>query len=101
LVLLLALSAAKTDGWRVPAASAAVGSVTLGAVAIMAGEAPAGFDTGWAIAAIVWGVLAGVVATCGNDRAVATEDGGTDAAEPRRSRAGGCRWSVGATDVKR
>jgi hypothetical protein len=63
LVLLLALSAAKTDGWRVPAASAAVGSVTLGAVAIMAGEAPAGFDTGWAIAAIVWGVLAGVVAT--------------------------------------
>jgi hypothetical protein len=63
LVLLVALSAAKTDGWRVPAASAAVGSVTLGAVAIMAGDVPANVNPGWAIAAIVWGVLAGLVAT--------------------------------------
>lgn len=61
LVLLVALSAAKTDGWRVPAASAAVGGVTLGAVALMAGDVPANFGTGWAIGAIVWGALAGLV----------------------------------------
>jgi hypothetical protein len=62
LVLLLALSAAKTDGWRVPAASAAIGSVTLGAIAIMAGDVPANVGTGWAIATIAWGALVGLLA---------------------------------------
>ena len=79
LVLLIALSALRTDGWRVPAASAAVGSVILGAVAIMAGDVPGDFGTGWAIAAIAWGVLAGLIAI----RPAPASGSSMDAASPR------------------
>jgi hypothetical protein len=62
LVLLVALSAFRTDGWRVPAASAAAGAIIVGAIAIPAGDVSAGFSSGWAIATITWGALVGLVA---------------------------------------
>ena len=61
LVLLVALGALRTDGWRVPAAAGAAGTIVLGTIAIMAGDVAGNFGTGWAIAAIAWGGLVGLV----------------------------------------
>ncbi len=66
LVLLVALRALRTEGWRAPGASAAAGAVILGGLASIAGGGvPGGFSIGWAIAAVAWGTLVGlmVVAT--------------------------------------
>jgi hypothetical protein len=60
LVLLVALSAFRTEGCRIPAASAALGAVIFGAVAIMAGDVAGGIGAGWAAAAIAWGALVGL-----------------------------------------
>ena len=46
-----------------PAASAALGAVTLGAVAIMAGDVDGGIAAGWAAATIVWGALVALAAS--------------------------------------
>jgi hypothetical protein len=57
IVLLVALSALKTDGWRVPAISAAVSAALLGALAIASDTGPADFPAGWGVATLVWSAL--------------------------------------------
>jgi hypothetical protein len=61
LVLLVALSALKTGGWRIPAATAAAGTAILGALAIMARDGLGDFQTDWGVAAIAWAALVGIV----------------------------------------
>jgi hypothetical protein len=61
LVLLVALSALRTDGWRVPGASAATGALILAIVAILTDDGPGDFGTGWAIAALAWATVVGLV----------------------------------------
>ena len=62
LALLVALSALKTDGWRIPAASAASGAATLGALAIADDGNLGDFATAWGIAATAWSALVVVAA---------------------------------------
>jgi hypothetical protein len=57
LVLLVALSALKTEGWRIPAASAAIGAAILGALAIADDGSSGDFTTTWGIAALAWSAL--------------------------------------------
>ena len=57
LVLLVALSALKTPGWRIPAASAAIGAATLGALAIADDGSSGDFATTWGIATLAWSAL--------------------------------------------
>ena len=54
LVLLVALSALKTDGWRVPAASAALGAAALGALGIADHGSRGDVATAWGVAALRW-----------------------------------------------
>ena len=57
LVLLVALSALKTDGWRIPAASAAISAALLGALAIADDGSLGDFATAWGIATLAWSAL--------------------------------------------
>ena len=57
IVLLVGLSALRTDGWRVPAVSAAVSAGLLGALAIATDGGVADLSAGWGVAVLVWSVL--------------------------------------------
>ena len=57
LVLLVLLSAFRTEGWRVPAASAAIGAAMLGALGIATDGGAGDFAAAWGAAAIGWSAL--------------------------------------------
>ena len=57
LVLLVALSALKTDGWRVPAITAAIGAVLFGALGVADTGSRGDVPTGWAWATLEWGLV--------------------------------------------
>jgi len=57
LVGLVALSALKTDGWRVPALSAAIGAVLFGALGVADTGSRGDVPTGWAAATLEWGLV--------------------------------------------
>lgn len=68
IVLLVALSAIKADGWRIPAISAAVSAALLGAPAIASDGGPADFSAGWGVAVLAWSALV-LLATASTDSA--------------------------------
>ena len=57
LVLLVGLSALKTDGWRIPAVSAAIGAATLGALGVADDGSSGDFATAWGVATLAWSAL--------------------------------------------
>jgi hypothetical protein len=57
LVLLVALSALRTDGWRIPAATAAIGAATLGALGIADDGSTGDLATAWGVATLAWSAL--------------------------------------------
>jgi hypothetical protein len=67
LVGLVALSALKTDGWRVPAVSAAVGAAVFGVLAIVDKGGRADVPTGWAAGALAWAIVV-LLASAVSDR---------------------------------
>ena len=54
---LVALSSLKTDGWRVPAITAAIGAATLGLFAIVDRGSSGDLSTGWGAGALEWGIV--------------------------------------------
>ena len=54
---LVALSALKTDGWRIPAVTAAIGAATLGLFAIVDKGSAGDVSTGWGAGALEWGIV--------------------------------------------
>jgi hypothetical protein len=72
LVLLVALSALKTDGWRIPAITAAIGAATLGLFAIVDKGSAGDLSTGWGAGALEWGIVV-LLATARAHRRALTE----------------------------
>jgi hypothetical protein len=72
LVLLVALSALKTDGWRIPAITAAIGAATLGLFAIVDKGNAGDLSTGWGAGALEWGIVV-LLATARAHRRALTE----------------------------
>jgi hypothetical protein len=72
LVGLVALSALQTDGWRVPAITAAIGAATLGLFAIVDKGSAGDLATGWGAGALEWGIVV-LLATARAHRRALTE----------------------------